>query len=377
MSSINVDLDFQDYTPTASGLNGTKATPQQAEVQVRIPEPSASPASSRKVNENVSSVLKVLQNLQGGQTRSGLSDEAVEQMLRLSGRQRGRQQRSSWGLAYFAQYFDVTSSDVLRRILWSAVPIRKTGIDFDGLGDSELITPLASNMISSEPLIDSDSFSPKFDNSDADSSLFGRFAGKQKQYSYIERFIQSRPDFYGPIWISATLIFVVGLFSNMVSFMAHQSSLNHINLSSNISDKLTAEMALARKLTEEWHYSVDELNMTASLVMFYVTLVPTFLWCLFWFRGCAKYYTLSETICAYGYSLSIFIPLVALLMVQTTIFRYIVFTLASSLSGLVLFMSFLPVIWNESGGSGSSVILVIVPGCHFCLAYILHRIMLQ
>lgn len=385
MSSINLDLDFQDYTPTSgTSQSGTRVPAQQPEVQVRIPLSTDNAASFKQNIQSAKSVLTALQsvaNLQTSQTASGsssgggLSDETLQQLIWLSGKQKNKQQRgsiaagSNWGLGFFAQYFDVTTQDVLQRVLWSAVPVRKTGIDLDDLCDSELTAPLADNMAGQT-------------NSDAGDQVNGRLIeqlqSKKKHYSYMERFIQSRPDFYGPFWVSTTIIFAVAIFSNIASFIQNQSRVSQVNLphNGNISDLELSMMASAEKQSAEWHYSMDELNTTASVITSYVTLMPTFLWFLFWFRGCTKYYTLTETICAYGYSLSIFIPLAALLMIQALFFRYLVIVLASLLSGLVLVMSFLPVIQSDSSLSGSHFILVMVLVCQLGLAYILHRIML-
>lgn len=365
MSSLNLDLDFQDYGPSRSD-DVNKIPAQQPEVQVRIPSPATTGnnPSSRQSIPTAKSVLNLMQNLAnpGGGQASGLSEETIQQLIWLSNKQKNKNQRSSiaagsnWGLGYFAQYFDVTTNDVLQRILWSAVPIRKTGIDLD---DSELTAPLASNSDKSQIDDSGDAFSPMTNTSD---HIFEQLGSKKKQYSYMERFIQSRPDFYGPFWVSTTLVFLVALFSNLVSYLNYKAKVLEHGQPEGLVD---------------WHYSVDELNMTASLVTFYVTLLPAFLWFLFWFRGCTKYYTLTETMCAYGYSLSIFIPLSALLMVQSIIFRYLAILLAASMSGLVLVMSFLPMVLSNQGGGSSRIILIIVMVCQVGTAYILHRIMLQ
>lgn len=378
MSSINLDLDFQDY---ASSSSGARTIPQQrSDVQVKIP-PFTDNDKRQNINQGTKpSVLNVLQNLQTGQASSssgGLTDEALQQLIWISNRQKARQQQQQqqrpggggWGLGYLAQYFDVTTTDVVQRILWSAVPIRKQGIDVNDLNDAELTESLNRSLGDSEASLN-----------EMNSRVYDQInTGKQKRYSYMERFIQSRPDFYGPFWISASLIFAVAIFSNLVSFLQFRSKLYQDDQMSPNNSLSSANIGVNQmdKTTEEWHYSMYELNMATSVVMYHVTLLPTFLWFLFWFRGCTNYYTLSETICAYGYSLSIFIPLSALLMIQATFFRYIVLTLASTLSGLALVLSFLPVIQSDPNKKGTHFTLIIVAASQFGLAYVLHRIMLQ
>lgn len=381
-SPTNLDLDFKDYTPT-SPSSGERSTNNSTyhlahhrnsigtdEVHVKIPSSSDGGQASKQNLQGSTSFLNLLQNFKSGGpssgATSGLSEDTIQEILWLTSRQKNKQQRSSiaasnhWGFGYLAQYFDVTTDDVLQRVVWSAIPCRKTGIDVDDLTDQELTTPLAGS-----------------GSGDESGDLIEQLGNKRRRYSYVERFIQSRPDLYGPLWVSVTLIFAVGLFSNIASFKSHRTKINQaVDVSNNSGTGDSIYLQEMRQM-EEWHYSIDELNVMASLVMFYVTLLPTFLWFLFWFRGCTKYYTLTETICAYGYSLSIFIPLAALLMIQGTIFRYIVLVAASSISGLVLAMSFLPIVQSDPNKGGLLIILLIVFGGQLGLAYILHRMMLQ
>lgn len=362
--SVNLDLDFQDYTPT--GGNSTQQ-PRSSTTESHVRIPSSLPTN----NEPGGSKVTLIPNLNTAQQSGGLSEEVIQQLIRASSKQKAKQQKAttstsagSWGLGYLSQYFDVTTSDVLERIIWSAIPLRKVGIDLD---DAELSAPLADNMMAA---------------GEDNQSIIDQLNSRQKSLSYMERFIQSRPDFYGPFWISTTLIFAVAIFSNLVSFLDYRSKFyqapnDSLMLANNDTVKPASVIADNVKQPEEWHYNMDQLNTTASVITFYITVVPTLLWFLFWSRGCAKYYTLIETVCAYGYSLSIFIPLAGLLMIQEIIFRYLVLILASLLSGLVLLMSFVPIVRSDPNIASSHLILIIIPIFQFCLAYVLHRIMLM
>lgn len=360
--SDSLDLDFQDYTPTVNVVQ-VPETAKQSSVSVKIPS-SANVESKR--TDNQGSVLNLLQNVvgQGSSTiNPGISNETLQQILWLNEKQRSKHQRESiaatgsWGLGYFAQYFDVTSDDVLQRILWSAIPLRKLVVDMEGMDDSDLILPLADQIPSQS--------SPTQSQAD-------RFGATKKRLSYMERFIQSRPDLYGPFWISTTLIFAIAIIANIVRFIDFKEKHDQRRMNS-LSSSNPLNLSLSEDL--EWHYSMDELNTSASVIMFYVMLLPIFLSFLFWFRGCAKYYTITETICAYGYSLSIFIPVSALLVIQVSIFRYFIISLASAISGMVLVMSFLPIIKSDPNPAGSYIILVVVASCQLGLSYIIHRIL--
>lgn len=384
----DTDLEFQNYLSSSSPqqtkapAQGPSGSPNQ--VRVNIVDPGQASATTSNPTSNKGSFLSLL-NL-GGSAKSaeqaevgdgataGLSNETIQQLLWLSGKQKNKQQResitssSNWGLGYLAQYFDVTTMDVCERILWSAVPLRKSGLDLEELEQSAPLT--------------NDADTNDTDRLAADSN----FGVKRKKYSFIERFIQSRPDFYGPFWISATLIFAIAIFSNIVSYVNQSSRIKDI--SQMISNANQSEPSVQSKFSElalvnemranQWHYSVEELSMATSLVTFYVVLVPFLIWCLFKFHGCPKYYTLTEIICAYGYSLSIFIPVSALLTIQYLPVRYLVIALAALMSGSTLMLSMLPVVQSDTNkAAGSRFLLFLVPAGQFCLAYLIHRIMLQ
>lgn len=301
-----------------------------------------------------------------------MSEDTLRQFMLASSMQRQQQQpqqqtspaNSNWILSQLSQYFDVTTTDVVERILWSAIPVRKTGSNIDC--SDELLAPLTDETTPPREGDDSDAYVPS----------------NQQHYSYMERFIQSRPDFYGPFWISSTLVFVVAIMSNIASLVNYSFKSEKLALVSSLSHKESNESAEAfsnqvSATLDGWHYSMDELNMTSSLVMTYLALVPTLFWFLFWFRGCSKFYTLTETVCAYGYSLSIFIPLALALTIQAILVRYFMITLAAALSGGVLLLSFLPVVRSDPNPGSSHIILAFVPLSQFGLAYIIHRIMLQ
>lgn len=371
--NLNLNLDFQDYEPSSSTGHSHKQY-EEADVQVRIPTQSREqiPQPNLSGSRTILNLLQEATKIPAGSSEN-IPNETLQQLLWLSGKQKSKEQRdsitatSTWGLGYLARYFDISSEDVVERIVYSAIPVRKAGLDLDDFNNSaELMKPLTSN-------VNDETMSIGEPN-----QLFGQSGGKRKHYSYVERFIQSRPDFYGPLWISITLIFAVAIFSNIVSFSAYRKqSVQMEDLSLKLKNITDDDTIMHRIPLESWHYSVEELNMATSLVLSYVILMPVMLWFFFWFRGCTKYYTLTETICAYGYSLSIFIPISALLMLQNLALRYMIILSGAVLSGMVLLLSFLPIVKSDPNPGGSHIILVIVPACQLGLAYLIHRIMLQ
>lgn len=96
----------------------------------------------------------------------GPTDDNEESDLMANGA-KVKQPASFWQLNYFSQYFNVTTQDVLARILWSVLPMKSaTGA------------------------------------------------------SYIERHIQNNADIYGPFWINVTLIFSIAIFGNIANYLS-------------------------------------------------------------------------------------------------------------------------------------------------------------
>ncbi|KAI1280515.1 Protein YIPF1 [Halotydeus destructor] len=206
-----------------------------------------------------------------------------------------------WELAYFARFFDVTTQDVVSRVLWSVLPIPSP--------------PAQGNK--------------------------SRSSG-----TYIERHIQSSPDLYGPIWINITLIFSIAICGNIASY-------------------------LASPLESDWHYDFKKVGMAASTVTTYVLCVPTCLWFFFWFRGCTLTYTWLETLCAYGYSLSVYVPISIVWMFGIPLVQYALVIAGALLSGSVLVLSFAPVVQSDPSQTVkfSYVMLLLIIGMHALVAF--------
>lgn len=95
-----------------------------------------------------------------------LPDDENDILIDGSGQQEKSKQSLPWGQSLIAQYFNVTTEDVVSRITWSIMPFRSSSGD-----------------------------------------------------TYMERFIRNNPDIYGPFWISVSLIFSIAIFGNLSSYM--------------------------------------------------------------------------------------------------------------------------------------------------------------
>ncbi|OZC11751.1 Yip1 domain protein [Onchocerca flexuosa] len=130
---------------------------------------------------------------------------------------------------------------------------------------------------------------------------------------------------YRPFWISVTLIFSTAICGNLAKYIQTSG------------------------LSTSYHYGSDFRLVTgASTIIFcYVVLVPFLLYSLFWYRKSYLQYSYLDILCAYGYSLSIFIPVSILWVLQAQWFRWILILLSVALSGSVLVSSIWPAVKND------------------------------
>lgn len=174
----------------------------------------------------------------------------------------------------------------------------------------------------------------------------GSKSGPGSKGNYIERHIQTNPDLYGPLWINVTLIFSIAICGNIANYLGSSGDV-------------------------EWHYDFNKVGLAASTVTTYTIGVPTALWFLFWFRGCSSAYTLLETICAYGYSLSIYIPISILWMFGVSLVQYVLVIVGALLSGSVLLLSFAPVVQSDPSQTVkfSYLLLLLIIALHALVAF--------
>ncbi|KYN00668.1 PREDICTED: protein YIPF1 [Cyphomyrmex costatus] len=146
---------------------------------------------------------------------------------------------------------------------------------------------------------------------------------------YLLTHIKPNPDLYGPFWISVTLVFAIAISENMVNYLQTASSNKY-----------------------HWRYNFHIVTYAATIIFLYAWIVPLGLW------GTLKltnrysaeevigYYVpgLLELLCLYGYSLSIYIPVVFLWIIQINWLQWSLVILVTFLSGGILIRSLLPIL---------------------------------
>ncbi|KAM7346852.1 protein YIPF1 [Cochliomyia hominivorax] len=175
---------------------------------------------------------------------------------------------------------------------------------------------------------------------------------KRAPANYLKSVIGQNPDLYGPFWITTTLIFSIAISGNIASYL--QAADDHY----------------------KWRYNFHLVSVAATCIFVYVNLLPAALWGLFKYslkpiqEGLetenADYTpTLLALMCVYGYSLSIYIPVSILWVIQLSILQWLLVITGALLSGSVLIAVLTPALRNSKI---SLFLIIAILGAHFLLA---------
>jgi len=181
-----------------------------------------------------------------------------------------------WKPSFYQPYFDVDTRDVLRRCLAGIIP-----------------------------------------------------AGKP----FFER-IEGNPDFYGPFWITTTVLFLLAISSNFAEYIAYwlQDAASH------------------------WMYDFEKVSIGAAVFYGFLLLVPLIIWALQRFVVKAKL-TLIQVYCVYGYSLTSFLIATPFCIAPYEWVRYVVILIACVISCLCIIVSFLKALRHDLA---KGIIVIIV-----------------
>jgi hypothetical protein len=120
------------------------------------------------------------------------------------------------------------------------------------------------------------------------------------------------PDLYGAVWISLTLVFLIGATSNLNSYFAHDSS------------------------KEPWERDYRLLTFASTMVVAYTFAVPLLIWASSLYVGVDPRPSLTKMVGIYGYSMFNFIPASLLCVIPLGGVQWVVVLAAGALSGVVL-----------------------------------------
>ncbi|KHN78279.1 Protein YIPF1 [Toxocara canis] len=143
--------------------------------------------------------------------------------------------------------------------------------------------------------------------------------------NFITDHIQPVPDLYGPFWVCVTLVFTTAICGNLAKYVETYGDVkNH-----------------------EYGSDFRLVTGASTLIACYVILIPFALYSLFWYRRSELQYSYLEILCAYGYSLSIFVPVSMLWVIHAQWFRWLLILVSVVLSGAVLTGSVWPAVRSD------------------------------
>ncbi|XP_008055749.1 protein YIPF2 isoform X2 [Carlito syrichta] len=160
-------------------------------------------------------------------------------------------------------------------------------------------------------------------------------------HNFVQHHLRNRPDLYGPFWICATLAFVLAVTGNLT-------------------------LVLAQRRDPSIHYSPQFHKVTVAgiAIYCYAWLVPLALWgFLRWRQGIRERmgpYTFLETVCIYGYSLFVFIPMVVLWLIPVPWLQWIFGALALALSAAGLVFTLWPVVREDTKLVATALLVAVV-----------------
>lgn len=115
--------------------------------------------------------------------------------------------------------------------------------------------------------------------------------------------IASNPDLYGPFWVAATLVFVIGAAANWNSWIKTPTENVRACISLMICQSISAFGSLQ---AHEWSYDFTLMSVSMSVVFGYLGCVPIAIW------ATMRYYSVPvpflQLLCTFGYSLTVFVP---------------------------------------------------------------------
>ncbi|XVF83755.1 hypothetical protein PTKIN_Ptkin16aG0517800 [Pterospermum kingtungense] len=120
--------------------------------------------------------------------------------------------------------------------------------------------------------------------------------------------IDANPDLYGLVWITTTLVFLFASFGNCATYLMQKHN----------------------DSTTSWSFDVSYINVAAGGIYIYALVVPVAFYFLLQYLGSNA--SLIRFWCMWGYSLSIFIPTVFLLLIPVELLRWIIILIAGGAS---------------------------------------------
>ncbi|XP_030852730.1 protein YIPF1 [Strongylocentrotus purpuratus] len=193
--------------------------------------------------------------------------------------------------------------------------------DMDDEGDTELLSGQKK-----QPSLWTFEYYQQFfdvDTSQVGRRLLGSFIPHPTK-SFLDSHIRPSPDLYGPLWVCITLVFTIAISGDMADYIANMHSSSYV-----------------------WHAHFSNVTIAAVVIFAYAWIIPSCLYGFLHHRGNLGGYTFLELVCLYGYSLTIYIPISMLWMIDVNWLRWVLVLIGLVLSSAVLLLALWPSVKND------------------------------
>eukprot|EP01028_Stygiella_incarcerata_P003840 TRINITY_DN17_c0_g1_i1.p1 TRINITY_DN17_c0_g1~~TRINITY_DN17_c0_g1_i1.p1 ORF type:complete len:287 (-),score=79.67 TRINITY_DN17_c0_g1_i1:26-886(-) len=146
-------------------------------------------------------------------------------------------------------------------------------------------------------------------------------------------------DMYGPFWVATTLIFIVGVASNLAAYL-HSSD------------------------NSPWSYDFTRIVVASSVIYGYLFLMPSLVWLFLRYHSVPA--TLAEVICVYGYAYTPFFFVAAICVGPSELVRWISIFVAYMISSTFICLSLKP-FWGEHMKNHRQILIGGILFFHFIL----------
>nr|CAD2165885.1 unnamed protein product [Meloidogyne enterolobii] len=165
--------------------------------------------------------------------------------------------------------------------------------------------------------------------------------------NFIADFVQPLPDLWGPFWISVTLVFSIAIVGNFANFLQVYGNGQ-----------------------EEFQSDFSFVTGATSLIFGYVLLLPFAIYTYLWYhRAAGLQYSFFDILCAYGYSLSLFVPVSILCpLIPFNWVRWTLLISAAVFSGSVLIISIWAMVKDDPNRFNAFGLCFLVFAAHALLA---------
>eukprot|EP01062_Namystynia_karyoxenos_P007000 TRINITY_DN12456_c0_g1_i1.p1 TRINITY_DN12456_c0_g1~~TRINITY_DN12456_c0_g1_i1.p1 ORF type:complete len:458 (+),score=135.99 TRINITY_DN12456_c0_g1_i1:81-1376(+) len=198
-----------------------------------------------------------------------------------------------WKLAFYQQFFDIDTADVVHRVRCVFTPwippayLCRHGISYSSLGEQ------------------------------------GQGGAGVAGYEGLN----GGPDIYGPLWVTTTLWVALAVFGHIASKFAWQASVVYTPQESDTPEALPAHVSKEG----QWDYSFAWALVGAAVIYSYSVGVPLLLYFAMRCWNCPVGF--FDTLCLYGYSMSSFVAAAVLCVIPVGALQWLFVAAAGLISG--------------------------------------------